>query len=257
MSNEDRHGWASGPAVNQFGTPVNRFGTPANQVGTPTGQFGTVPPAAGPSHQFGGPVNQFGNPASFGSAPQQWSAPPARRKSGAGWVVGVAALALVALGGVLGRTYVFPDLSKPIELPSTVASVGTLSEAPGQPITMQSKDSEGRATAMSVYADDTALPQTMLVVTAGRVKDFGTKRIAESTRTIGKVTCTDNVATSTLMAQVGASASAGAAAMAGLTTGAACWRSGRHLTVIVVALTAHEAAQATARQAVSEAWDAI
>lgn len=254
MTNVDPHEWASGPGASQ--PRVNQFGTPVNQFGTPTGLPGSTA-TTGPSRQFGGPVNQFGNPASFGPPSQQWSTPAARRSSGSHWVVGLGALALVVAAGVVGRTYVFPDLSKPIDLPATVASVSTLSQTPGQPITVQSKDSEGRATAMSVYADDVTVPQTMLVVTAGRAKNLGTERITESTRSMGKVTCTDNVATSALLAQAGADTSAAAAAMVGLRTGAACWRTGRHLTVMVVALTAHDAAQSTARQAVAEAWDAI
>lgn len=264
MSNEDRHGWASGSAVNQFGTPVNRFGTPAGQFGgPPQAEVPQRTPQADDRHggslggSFGGgPINQFGAPATFGtSEPQRWS-PPAQRRSAGPWLAALVALVVLAAAGVVVRLYVFPDLGKPIELPGAVAGVTSMGTA-GQPVTMQSKDPKGRATAVGVYADDPATPLTMVVVTAGRVKDLGTQQITETTTTTGKVTCTDNVATGTLLAQAGATAGAGRAAMRGLTTGSACWRTGRHLTVLVVALTAHEAAQTTARQAVQEAWDAI
>ncbi len=269
MSNDEPWGRPPGAATNQFGTPVNQFGTSAGQLGVPrqsgapTGAVGSRPSGAEPggsmsgsmAGSLGGPVNQFGHPASF-AAPvaQPWSAAPARRSS-ARWVVGAAALTLVVLAGVLVRTYVFPDLSKPIELPSTVAGVSTAGSATGQPVTMQSKDEKGRATAVGFYADDPAAPLTMVVVTAGRVKNLGTEQITEPTRTIGKVTCTDNVATASLLAQAGAGPDA--AALRRMTTGAACWRTGRHLTVLAVAFTAHEAAQTTARQAVMDSWDAI
>ncbi|HET8615856.1 MAG TPA: hypothetical protein VFL94_10050 [Actinomycetales bacterium] len=256
MSNDDRHGWSAGAGVNQFGTPVNQFGTPPAAAGsggsTATGHH----PGGFVGGSLGGPVNQFGNPAVLGATAAQWSA-PAPRRSGGGWLVVVAVLAALVVAGVLGRVYVFPDLGKPIALPATVAGVSGASAASGQPVTVQSRDAEGRATAVSVYADDAIAPTTMVVVTAGRVKNLGTDRITESTSTSGKVTCTDNVATSALLAQAGAVAGPGAATLSRMTTGAACWRTGRHLTVMVVALTAHEAAQATARQAVSEAWAAI
>jgi hypothetical protein len=246
MSNQDRYGRGAGPAVNQVGTPVNQLGTP-QPIGAP--------------QQPGTPVNQFGTPLRFGGqqpfAPAAGYHPPAPARSGTGWIVAVAALAVVVVAGFLVRTYVFPDLSKPIELPGTVAGVTSMGAGTGQPVTMQSKDHEGRATAVGVYADDPTTPSSMVVVTAGRVKNLGTQQITEATTTAGKVTCTDNVATGTLLAQAGATAGPGAAAMRGLTTGSACWRTSRHLTVLVVALTAHEAAQSTARQAVQEAWDAI
>jgi hypothetical protein len=267
MSNDDRHGWPAGP-VNQFGTPTGQLGAPSGQFGTPTSQVGGTPPpdeAPGPNARhggsltgsLGGPVNQFGSATTFGaSGPQQWS-PPAKRRSAAPWLASVTALVVVAAAVVLGRIYVFPDLGKPIPLPATVAGISSTSAGVGQPVTVQSKDAEGRATAVSFYADDAVAPTSMVVVTAGRVKNFNTQQISGGSTAIGKVTCTDNMATASLLAQAGTAAGPAAAALSRMTTGAACWRTGRHLTVLVVAFTAHEAAQSTARQAVTDAWNAI
>jgi hypothetical protein len=172
-------------------------------------------------------------------------------------VVVAAVVAVVVAAGFLVRAYVFPDLSKPIALPRTVVGVPSMGATGTEPVTLQSKDREGRATAMGVYADDPTRPQTMVVVTAGRVKDLNTSQITEATTTSGKVTCTDNIDAATLLRQAGAAAGPNAAAMRAFTAGAACWRTARHLTVLAVALTADGAAQAAARQSVTEAWDAV
>jgi hypothetical protein len=228
------------PAVNQFGTPV--------------GQFGSTPGA-------GGPRNQFGTPLQLGSqSPAGWAAPasaaPARRRSGGGLLWVVAALAVVVSVGVVLRFVVFPDLSKPIALPGTVAGVSAMGAA-GQPVTLQSKDAEGRAVAVGVYADNPIAPRTMVVVTAGRTKNLDTGQITVATTTSGKVTCTDSIDAATLLQQSGAAAGHDAAAMRAFTSGAACWRTARHLTVLVVALTADGAAQPAARLGVTQAWKAV
>jgi hypothetical protein len=138
-----------------------------------------------------------------------------------------------------------------------VAGIGSIDDTGGEQVTFQSKDREGRANAMAFYADDPAAPTTLITVTAGRVKNLGTDRITESTTTTGKVTCTDNVDAGTLLAQAGPTTASTTAVMRRMTTASACWRTGRHLTVLVVAFTAHEAAQSTARRAVMDSWDAI
>jgi hypothetical protein len=78
----------------------------------------------------------------------------------------------------------------------------------------------------------------MVVVTAGRMKDMGSGQITTATTTVGEVTCTDDLDTATLMQQSPGLQGPDRAAMRGLTTGAACWRTSRHLTVLVVALSA-------------------
>jgi hypothetical protein len=239
MSNDQR---PPSPAVNQFGTPVSQFGAPVSPFGAPSvNQFGT-PTQLGPQHPYGW-------------APPTPPAPPRRRSAGALlWVV--AALAVVAGAGVLVRYVVFPDLSKPIALPSTVAGVAPMGTGGAQPVTLQSKDTKGRAIAMGVYADDALAPRTMAVVTAGRVKDLRTDEITGPTSTVAHVTCTDELDTGTLV-QAGALQRPDVAAMRALTTGAACWRTSRHLTVLVVALSADGAAKAVATRAVTEAWRVI
>jgi hypothetical protein len=272
MSDDERQRRHPGPAVNQFGTPVNRFGTPT----APFGSTPPPPPSAGPSPHDGpsgpdprlagslgssGPVSQFGQAAPFGmpgyaGAQPAWQPPRARRRTPGQLALLIVLICVaVSLGmNLVIRTYVFPDLSKPIELPGSVAGVGSASAGPGQPVTVQSKDEQGRATAVSFYADDDTAPSTVVVVTAGRVKNLRTEQITEPAQTIGKVTCTDNMSAGLLLGQSGA---ADLQAMRQMTTGAACWRTARHLTVLVVAFTAHEAAQSTARQAVMDSWDAI
>jgi hypothetical protein len=227
MSNE-WGGSSSGPAVNQFGTPIGQFGT-ATQLGgqQPAGWAPPAPPA------------------------------PQRRRSGGGLLWAIAALAVVVAAGLLVRYVVFPDLSKPIALPGTVAGVGPMGATTAQPVTLQSKDAEGRAIAMGVYADDAVAPRTMAVVTAGRVKDLRTGQITGTTTTIAHVTCTDDLDIATLLQQSGGLAGSNAAAMHGLTTGAACWRTSRHLTVVVVALSADSTARSVATRAVADAWRAI
>jgi len=235
MSHDEWSGSSPAPGVNQFGTPVNQFGTPAS---------------------FGAP--QTGMAAPFGVPSYGRTAPaPARRPAGAAVLMTAAALAVLVAAGLLLRFYVFPDLSKPIALPGMVAGVSSMGATGSQPVTLQSKDAEGRAMVVGVYADDALAPRTMLVVTAGRVKDLNTAHSTEATATAGKVTCTENIDAATLLQQAAAAARANAASMRAFTAGAACWRTGRHLTVLVVALTADGAAQAAARQAVTQSWQAI
>jgi hypothetical protein len=241
MSNDERSTSSAMPAVNQFGTPV--------------GQFGTAPGFAGTRNQFGTPM-QTGAQHPYGWAPPSPPAPP-RRRSGGGLLLAVTALAVVAAVGFLVRYVVFPDLSKPIALPGTVAGVAPMGAPAAQPVTLQSKDSEGRAIAMGVYADDTVAPRTMAVVTAGRVKDLRTGEITGTTSTTRDVTCTNELDTATLLQQSGGLQHPNGAAMRALTTGAACWRTSRHLTVLVVALSADGTAKAVATRAVNEAWRAI
>jgi hypothetical protein len=169
----------------------------------------------------------------------------------------VTAVVAVAAVGFLVRYIVFPDLSKPIALPGTVAGVMPMGATGAQPVTLQSKDREGRAVAMGVYADDVVAPRTMVVLTAGRMKDMRSGQITTATTTVGKVTCTDDLDTATLIQQAPGLQGPNRAAMRGLTTGAACWRTSRHLTVLVVALSADGTAKPVATQAVSEAWRAI
>jgi hypothetical protein len=241
MSNDEHSTSSTTPAVNQFGTPV--------------GQFGTAPDMFGTRNQFGSPT-QLGAPHGYGWAPPAAPAPP-RRRAGGVLLRTVAALAVVAAAGFLLRYVVFPDLSKPIALPATVAGVGSMGAGQGQPVTLQSKDPEGHAVAIGVYADDPTAPRAMAIVTAGRVKDMNTDRITSPSTTIGEVSCTAEVDSAQLRAFAGAPQGASTAAMRALTTGAACWRTGRHLTVVVVALSADGTAQAVATRAVSEAWHAI
>jgi hypothetical protein len=241
MSNDEPRTSSTPPAVNQFGTPV--------------GQFGSSPGPAGARNQFGTPM-QPGTQHPYGWAPAVPPAPP-RRRSGGGLMAAVTALVAVAAVAFLVRYVVFPDLSKPIALPGTVAGVMPMGAAGAQPVTLQSKDREGRAVAMGVYADDVVAPRTMVVVTAGRMKDMGSGQITTATTTVGEVTCTDDLDTATLMQQSPGLQGPDRAAMRGLTTGAACWRTSRHLTVLVVALSADGTAKPVATQAVSEAWRAI
>ena len=241
MSNDEHSTSSTTPAVNQFGTPV--------------GPFGTAPGTFGTRNQFGNPT-QPGAQHAYGWAPPAPPAPPGRR-SGAGLLRVVAALAVVAAAGFLLRSVVFPDLSKPIALPGTVAGVVPMGATGAQPVTLQSKDAEGRAIAMGVYADDAVAPRTMAVLTAGRVKDLRTGQITGTTTTVAKVTCTNDLDTATLLQQAGGLQGPNAAALRALTTGAACWRTSRHLTVLVVALSADGTARSVATRAVNEAWRAI
>jgi hypothetical protein len=229
------------PAVNQFGTPV--------------GQFGSVPGPVGSRNQFGTPV-QVGSQHPYGWAPSAPPAPP-RRRSGGGLLAAVTAVVAVAAVAFLVRYVVFPDLSKPIALPGIVGGVMPMGTSGTQPVSVQSKDREGRAVAIGVYADDPVAPRTMVVVTAGRMKDMGSGQITTATTTVGDVTCTDDLDTATLMQQSPGLQGQNRAATRSLTTGAACWRTSRHLTVLVVALSADGTAKPIATQAVSEAWRTI
>jgi hypothetical protein len=242
MSNDEPRTPSTPPAVNQFGTPI--------------GQFGSAPGPAGARNQFGTPV-QPGTQHPYGWAPAVPPPAPPRRRSGGGLLAAVTAVVAVAAVVFLVRYVVFPDLSKPIALPGMVAGVMPMGATGAQPVTLQSRDREGRAVAMSVYADDPVAPRTMVVVTAGRMKDMRGGQITTATTTVGKVTCTDDLDTASLMQQSPDLQGQNRAAMRGLRTGAACWRTSRHLTVLVVALSADGTARPVATQAVSEAWRTI
>jgi len=242
MSNDEPRTPSTPPAVNQFGTPI--------------GQFGSAPGPAGARNQFGTPL-QPGTQHPYGWAPAVPPPAPPRRRSGGGLLAAITAVVAVAAIVFLVRYVVFPDLSKPIALPGMVAGVMPMGATGAQPVTLQSQDREGRAVAMSVYADDLMAPRTMVVVTAGRMKDMRGGQITTATTKVGKVTCTDDLDTATLMQQSPDLQGQNRAAMRGLTTGAACWRTSRHLTVLVVALSADGTAKPVATRAVSEAWRAI
>jgi hypothetical protein len=239
--------------VNQFGTPVNQFGTP-QPYGTPQQlagpqQLGTPP---------GAPTSQWGAPQPFAAGGYgQWQPPATKRRSPAQLAVLISLLCVAAVLAVnFGLRYAFPDLSEPIELPGTVSGLGPVSPAAGQPVTIQSKDTAGHATAVGYYADDAARPQAVVTVLAGRRTDLNTDQITQSSSTTGKITCTDNLDARTLVNHAGIGGAAGAM-MRGMSSGAACWRTSRNLSVLVVTLRADSSAQSTARQAVQEAWEAI
>ena len=221
-------------AVNQFGTPVGYGGAPS--------QFATPPSAGQPP--FGTPV-----PAGGWASPAPVTPP---RRSGAAVAVAVlAALAVLVVGGIAVRTYVFPDLGKPIDLPATVAGVPMSSTAPlGSAV--QGKDPEGRALAVSVYADTPARPHTMIVVSAQRRKLTTDRSGATATTAVGKVTCSNDLDAAAMLGQ-----SPAAAQLAAMKLGAVCWRTGRHLTVTAVVVAAAGSAQVLGAQAVNVAWDAI
>jgi hypothetical protein len=241
----------SSPQPDPFGTPVNQFGTPVNQFGTPVNQFGT------PVGQLGAPADQLGSSAhpSWGGVPT----PAPRGRSTTVTVLSlVVALALLAGIGAYLRVQVFPDLSKPIELPATAA--GLSGSARGGTVSVQAKDAEGRATAVSVYLDPVTPPTSFVLVAAGRRADLGRELTLPAdvlTTRFGKVTCTADASPSSLLGAVSGSTQWNDSRLAALQSASICWRQSKHLTVVTSAFSATASAQSLALQAMNDAWDAI
>jgi hypothetical protein len=242
--------------VNQFGTPTGQFGAPVNQFGTPPALSGGTSPQlgtpTGPAQPT--PFGYAGAPsAGWGSPP----APPKRGLSGATLVAAALGLALLVGGGLALRYYVFPDLSKPIELPAVAAGLAQNASTGTNSVTIQAKDAEGRAQAMAVYADAQTRPTTVVMVMGGRgvkaSKDFDLPASIPVSK-VGKLTCSAETDSSTLL---GASPQAsGSLKVSGLATGAVCWRTSRHLTLMAGAFSSTGSARTAAVQAVNDAWKA-
>ena len=123
-TNEPFPSHPAGPPVNQFGTPTGQFGAPVNQFGTPPTLSGGTP------LQFGTPYRaRHSRPRSATRAlpAAGWGSPPAPPKRGLTrsrrWSRAALGVALLVGGGLALRYYVFPDLSKPIELPAVAAGL--------------------------------------------------------------------------------------------------------------------------------------
>jgi hypothetical protein len=232
----------AGQPTNQFGTPAGQFGAPANQFGTPGG---TAQPT--PFGYSGAPAAGWGTPP-----------PPAKRGLTGPTLVALAlGLALLVGGGLAVRYYVFPDLSKPIDLPAVAAGLAQNASAGNNSVTIQAKDADGRAQAMAVYADDQTRPTTVVMLMAGRgvkgSKDFSLPTTMQVSK-VGKLTCSAETDSSTLLGS--APQASGSLKVSGLATGAVCWRSNRHLTLMAGAFSANGSARVTAIQAVNDAWRA-
>ena len=151
----------------------------------------------------------------------------------------------------------FPDLSKPIDLPAVAAGLAQNASTGTNSVTIQAKDADGHAQAIAVYADDQTRPTTLVMVMAGRGvkgnKDFDLPTTTQVSK-VGKLTCSAETDSSTLLGS--APQASGSLKVSGLATGALCWRTSRHLTLMAGAFSANGSARVTAIQAVNDAWRA-
>lgn len=220
-----------------------------NQFGTPTSQFTGSP-------QFGAGPGPFGTAPGQTSTPYGWAAPTVPQQSPGSRttpVIGaIVAIVLLVAAGIVVRNTFFPDLSKPITLPATVAglSQGTGSDSG---VTVQTKDDKGRTVAIAMYADNGTRPTQFAMITARRAP-IDNQHLPSTVpfTTIGKVHCTQDLTEAQLAAA--APDSAKSLAGTGLTIAAVCWRSSRHYAVVGIALTAAGTAQALAMQATADGW---